>query len=428
MGCILSSPKDKGGTKHSQAQGGEVFVFMPGMRIPKGIDLARALQGFVSSNMLDHLSALRTRITAMAATGEAPAPLVKLNCNTALQQAKMTLADLQEALDDYLPVLLGLTKEGSQLRDAVEFSWTNQEDEEQETVIANSLYELLSVLHLMAIVGLSQINLLLTPQPPVDGYQAKSPEENKRTAIMCFLKVSGILEYAINVVIPRMPEEIKRRLPVDLKEGVLHALSMQALGQAVGIQLGFAIDNVKATLAVKRRLACEQMKCWQQAKESMHSVQVGHGWGEKHLLFIDWKLAEAKAAAYYYHGLILDERNENMHTNAMSCLVAAHNLLKESRKLCTEFCTTAPATRVPPLWGAMKYLTEKIPKDAISKAHSSRAPGSIPDLPDFPLALQAEEYKMPAIHASWEMDSIIQPSKQTQVHNIPSMQDLLTKH
>ena len=34
--------------------------------------------------------------------------------------------------------------------------------------------------------------------------------------------------------------------------------------QAIDIQLGMAIDSTKATLAVKRRLACEMVKCWQQ--------------------------------------------------------------------------------------------------------------------------------------------------------------------
>jgi len=34
--------------------------------------------------------------------------------------------------------------------------------------------------------------------------------------------------------------------------------------QGVDIQLGMAIDSTKATLAVKRRLACEMVKCWQQ--------------------------------------------------------------------------------------------------------------------------------------------------------------------
>lgn len=36
------------------------------------------------------------------------------------------------------------------------------------------------------------------------------------------------------------------------------------LSQGVDIQLGMAIDSTKATLAVKRRLACEMVKYWQQ--------------------------------------------------------------------------------------------------------------------------------------------------------------------
>jgi hypothetical protein len=40
-----------------------------------------------------------------------------------------TLADLHQALQDYLPVLLGLVKDGSQLQHNVQFAWMNQEDE-----------------------------------------------------------------------------------------------------------------------------------------------------------------------------------------------------------------------------------------------------------------------------------------------------------
>ena len=85
----------------------------------------------------------------------------------------------------------------------------------------------------------------------------------------------------------------RENLPADLTEDVLDALSMQALGQVssilfghckysvitnpslamydrllwsqcVEIQLGLAVDNMKATLAVKRRLACEQVKYWKE--------------------------------------------------------------------------------------------------------------------------------------------------------------------
>lgn len=60
------------------------------------------------------------------------------------------------------------------------------------------------------------------------------------------------------------------------------------------MQLGLAIDSPKATLAVKRRLACEMVKYWQQVQESIPELPVSDGWGKKHRLFIKWKYVEAK--------------------------------------------------------------------------------------------------------------------------------------
>lgn len=44
--------------------------------------------------------------------------------------------------------------------------------------------------------------------------------------------------------------------------------------QAVDIQLGMAIDSAKATLAVKRRLACEMVKYWQQVLKDLAILSV----------------------------------------------------------------------------------------------------------------------------------------------------------
>lgn len=110
---------------------------------------------------------------------------------------------------------------GSQLQYKVQFVWVNQEDEAevglcysvtslshlyfsdvylylslfwdsipllvemqdlmwivclQETAISNAWYEVLSVLHLMAMLSLSQANLLLLPRTSADGYQPKVSE------------------------------------------------------------------------------------------------------------------------------------------------------------------------------------------------------------------------------------------------------------
>ncbi|KAK8946211.1 hypothetical protein KSP40_PGU020465 [Platanthera guangdongensis] len=84
----------------------------------------------------------------------------------------------------------------------------------------------------------------------------------------------------------------------------------------VDIQLGMAIESPKATLAVKRRLACEMVKYWLQA------------------------------AAYYYHGLILDEGNtEKSHGMAVAALQAADGFLKESKNACEVFHAAPPTSR-----------------------------------------------------------------------------------
>jgi len=116
--------------------------------------------------------------------------------------------------------------------------------------------------------------------------------------------------------------------------------------QAIDVQLGLAIDSPKATLAVKRRLACEMVKCWQQAHESMADLPLIDSWGEKHRLFVKWKYIEAKAAAYYYHGLILDEGNtEKSRRMAVAALQSAEELLKESKDVAEAFHAAPPVSR-----------------------------------------------------------------------------------
>jgi hypothetical protein len=160
--------------------------------------------------------------------------------------------------------------------------------------LPSALYELLSVLQLLGILAFQEVNVCLTPRAAADGYIPKVTEENKKNAVEILLKASQFLECALSSVLPRLPNDVKAKLPVDLSEGVLRALEQQALGQGVEIQLGLAIENVKASVAVKRRLACEQVKYWLQAYECASSVALEHGWGPKHKLFVKWKLLEAQ--------------------------------------------------------------------------------------------------------------------------------------
>ncbi|KAL2325336.1 hypothetical protein Fmac_024394 [Flemingia macrophylla] len=176
-----------------------------------------------------------------------------------------------------------------------------------------------------------------------------------------------------------------------------------------------AIDSTKATLAVKRRLACEIVKYWQTiAQDNIMNLPLANGWGEKHRLFVKWKYIEAKAAAYYYHGLILDEGNtEKSHGMAVAALQAADEYFKESKKLCEAFNAALPSSRNPPLWGTMKYLCEKIPKDTSSKVRINRDLYSYerimetaPTLPDFALALKPDDYQLPQVDPSWRTENV----------------------
>ncbi|KAK2990868.1 hypothetical protein RJ640_001968 [Escallonia rubra] len=423
MGCLVSTAKDSGGIRRRPGNIGDVTVFVPGLRIPKPVDFSQSLDEHLSKSLAERLSALRTRIVVMA--GQEAPTITRTRRRSATQHGLVqtrgsTLGDLLQALEDYLPVLLGLVKDGkarSPLQHKVQFVWVNQEDEAEETAIFSAWYEVLSVLHLMATLSLSQANLLLLPRTSADGYQPKVSEESRRSCIDIFLKAAGFLDCAVRHVLPQLPVEFRRDLPVDLAEGVLRALCLQALGQGVDIQLGLAIDSTKATLAVKRRLACEMVKYWQQAQDNIMNLPLANGWGEKHQLFVKWKYVEAKAAAYYYHGLILDEGNtEKAHGLAVAALQAADEYLKESKKGCEAFNMAPPLSRNPPLWGTMKYLSEKIPKDTSSKVRINRdlyahekIMETAPTLPDFALALKPDEFQLPQVDASWNTENITKP-------------------
>ncbi|VVA95147.1 unnamed protein product [Arabis nemorensis] len=410
MGCFASRPKDAGGNRRKPTSIGDVSVYVPGLRIPKPVEFSQSLGDQLPKTLVERLTALRTRIVVMA-NQEGPT-ITRTRRKT--QHGGSTLADLHQSLEEYLPVLLGLTKDGSHLQFKVQFNWVNQEDEEEETAMSYVWYEILSVLHLMAMLQMSQANLLLLPRGSTDGYHPKVSEENRRASIDIFLKAAGYLDCAVKHVLPQFSAELRRSLPVDLAEGTLRALCLQALGQGVDIQLGMAIDSAKATLAVKRRLSCEMVKYWQQAQDNLMNLPLANGWGEKHRLFVKWKYVEAKAAAYYYHGLILDEGNtEKSHGMAVAALQAADECFKESKKASEAFNTSAPTSRTPPLFGTMKYLSEKIPKDTSSKVRINRDLYSYekimetaPTLPDFALALKPDEYQLPSVDASWSEDNL----------------------
>ncbi|OMO80493.1 hypothetical protein COLO4_24077 [Corchorus olitorius] len=224
----------------------------------------------------------------------------------------------------------------------------------QKTTMSDSWYEVLSVLHLMAVLSLSKANLLLLPRTSADGYQSKALEElekhvkYKKVPCQGLLKFPNFeLEFAVQKVLPQLPLELRNDLPLDLREGVLKALCLQALGQAVDFLYflfhfisfffpSFLINEVEVSSSITHLM---------QAQQYIMDIPLANGWGEKHKLFIQWKHDEAKAVAYYRHGLILEEGNtERSAEIAAAALQAAEGYLKESKKACESFHMTPPSS------------------------------------------------------------------------------------
>ncbi|KAK6267098.1 hypothetical protein QUC31_017935 [Theobroma cacao] len=386
----------------------EVVVYVPSMRIPAQCDLQRALKGLIPRDLIDRLSCLRNRIALIAEDTGGSA-----------------ITELRQALEEYLSILIGLTKKEHGLQDLVEFKWKNLEDGRQETCVANAWFELLSVVHMMAMLTLSEADTLMIPKDySGSGFRVVSTADCKRDAVDLLLKSAGYLEFGVRNVLSRIPAEIKKSLSKDLQDGVLEAIAIQALGQGTEIQLGLAVESQKATLSVKRRLACEQLIYYSQAYQCLSGCDLSHGYGKKHTWFIKWKFLESKAAAYYYHGLVLDKSNEpTCHISAVCCFLAAQELLVESKKACISFCLSAPVTRAPPLWGVMKHLHQKIPEVASRKSQmygylleQEKALQSLPDLPDFQLSLRPDDYELPGIDPAWDCEKWENQSQSLKEH------------
>ncbi|KAK4804658.1 hypothetical protein SAY86_004475 [Trapa natans] len=391
MGCSVSVL----GMRKKKPNIPEVSVFVPLMRIPAKSNIQRSLKGLVPNDLLDKLSSLRNQILLLTEDTDGSAT-----------------TQIWPVLEEYLPVLIGLTEKDHGLEELVEFKWKTV-TRHQEASLSNSWFELLSVIHMMTVLTLSEANSLLIPEEHLGSEIRTVSTDSKRDAVDLLLKASGYIEFCIHEILVRIPPETKRSLPKDLQEGILEALSIQALGQGTEIQLGLAMESQKASLSVKRRLACEQLSYFSQAYGCLSQCDLSHGYGKKHLWFIKWKFLEAKAAAYYYHGLIMDKGTDpSSSISAVCCFAAAEELLTESKKACLSFCLANPVSRIPPFWGSMKYLNQKIPEVALKKSQmygylleQEKGLQVLPDLPEFQLSLRPNDYRLPEMDPAWDRES-----------------------
>ncbi|XP_070051958.1 uncharacterized protein [Nicotiana tomentosiformis] len=387
MGCAVSVYAV--GKKKKKNIIPEVSIFVPSMRVPVQCDIQRTLKGVIPKDLADRLTSIRNQIVLIAQDTDVSA-----------------IDELQQALEEYLSLLVGLTRKEFGLQDLIGFKWRNLEDgQEQEISVANSWFELLSVLHMMAMLTLVEANMKLIPKDSAMTERVVSGD-CMRDAVDLLLKTAGYLDFCVQDVLVHLPPDVK--LPKDLRQGILEATSTQALAQGTEIQLGLALESQNATLSVKRRLACEAVSYYGQALCCLSGHNNFHGTAKKHILFIKWKYLEAKAVAYYYHGIIVDKGTEpSSHVSALCCFLAAEELLTESKKASLSFCLAEPVTRTPPPWGVMKHLNKKVPETAARKTQmygyllDQEKGQALPDLPEFQLSLKPDEYTLPETDSTW---------------------------
>ncbi|AED91975.1 Endosomal targeting BRO1-like domain-containing protein [Arabidopsis thaliana] len=395
MGCAQSTIAVVG-RKNKKRIIQESVVFVLQFRVPVQSDLQRQLKGVSPKTTINRLTCLRNQIELVAEDTGGSA-----------------ISELRTALEEYLSLLSGLIKKSKDgMEGCVELKWRTLGDGRRAEICCTNLWmEMLIVIHMMAALALTEANSLMIPK---DCYASGSGNgvrvvstDCRRDAVDLLLKASGYLEFCVREILTQLPHDIKSKLPDDMQESVLQTLSIQALGQGTEIQLGLAVDSQKATLSVKRRIACEQVIYFTQAYHCLSSCEaVSHGCAKKLLRFIYWKFLEAKAAAYYYHGLVTDKGSEPAcHLSAVCCFLAAAEILGESKKACLSFCLAPPVTRAPPMWGVMKHLSQKIPEVAFRKSQTygylleeeEKAMQCLPELPDFQLSLRPDDFELPEI-------------------------------
>lgn len=403
MGCAVSVYRVGGNKKQLKIP--LVTILVPSIRAPINSNFQKPLKGLVPKDLADRLTSFRNQIALLAQQTDVSA-----------------VPELLHALEEYLPLLIGLTDQELGFRDLIEFRWKSV-DERQEICFSDSWFELLSVVHMMAMLTLMEANSKLIPNQTVTTEELESTD-NIRCAVDLLVKAAGYLQFCLHKIVPQIPPHIKMKLPVDLQENVLEAAYIQALAQGTEMQLASAVESKNATLSVKRRLACEQLSYFGQAHYCLSTCQDLNGYGKKHLSFIKWKYLEAKAAAYYYHGLITDKGTEpSCHISAVCCFLAAEEILTESKKACLNFCLTVPITRAPAAWGAMKHLNKKIPETAAKKSQmygylleQEKDLEVLPDLPEFELSLRADEYELPDKDVVWESENWMIPNQTLKTH------------
>jgi len=229
---------------------------------------------------------------------------------------------------EYLPLLSGLvgakaaTNEGEQteqksvsnLRNAIEFSWTNVADSNAKTQLRDAVFEKASVLLNLALWYMSHgASMLHRPNT--------SKDEANKDAYHSFLNASWILETIENEELSKLKSD---DLPKDLSADFIVALKLQALAQAQEITILRAIDQKnKANLIAG--LAHEVFNKYNEASDKAKAVGSK---AEKLREYLKARRNYNAALSYILTGADFNENDKN--GEAMACAAAAISSLKKN--------------------------------------------------------------------------------------------------
>eukprot|EP00898_Chlorokybus_atmophyticus_P007797 jgi/Chlat1/8018/Chrsp7S07770 len=377
---------------------GRCAVHVPPLRAPlgPGPDWHTKALNAAPPELLDTLTSLRNRLASLASNADP----------TFGTWERGNEHYVEQNANDYLEVLLGLLSPfsmpdsaGSDLESSVSFSWNNWLSQEQVTEVPSAQYEVLSVLVLKACAKMMEADSLLC--------MGQGTMERKE-GNAALLRAAGILEHCCTQLLPTMSVHTRAKLPADLSPKVLRALQLQCLAQVEELQQLAAHERESVTLKAQCWLACFIAHLWDEAVANLRAVKRVGPAAAKQDAFFNWKLVQARATAYFYHGLVLDEEDEKgSHGQAVACLRLAQLLLAQADNLRREYNHLRPHHSKLLVHNFVLAIRDRLPKDLekmekiSTQIYYEREPVSAPNLPEAKLPIKLETYSLPKLDPVW---------------------------
>ncbi|KAL5207010.1 hypothetical protein ABZP36_031445 [Zizania latifolia] len=123
----------------------------------------------------------------------------------------------------------------------------------QECCISSAWYEVLSVVHMMAMLALFEANLMLIPKNGQVRGERKVSKDAKKDVVDSLLKASGCLDYSVHHILAQIPAQVKSLYKDDNFDQKFSLTIASNSGLSDISQLEAKIERMDAQLAAKDR-------------------------------------------------------------------------------------------------------------------------------------------------------------------------------